>query len=271
MACMRCGHEAAAGVPLCAGCESPARLPAGPGRTHGPLIVLLTAGLVLAAAGAGAGVLLSRPGAGTAVAGRSPANAVPRPGGSAAAGSAARDTAPGARRDAAPGARRPAGRDTAQGARRPAGRDAAGRMRMVRAVTGGTGAGVAVAAGAAAQPGAASVDAFLGRYFAVINEHNYAGYLRLFGPGSGRSLSAAGFRGGYGSTRDSAETLTRISAARAGMVAATVTFTSRQAPAASPAHAACVRWRITIFLVRRGGGYVIGSPPAGYTAADRAC
>jgi hypothetical protein len=217
-------------VPRCAGCESPARLPAGPGRTHGPLIVLLTAGLVLAAAGAGAGVLLARPGAGTAVAGRSPAHAAPRPGGTAA-----------------------------------------GRMRMVRAVTGGTGAGVAVAAGAGAQPAAASVDAFLARYFAVINGHDYAGYLRLFGPGSGRSLSAAGFRAGYGSTRDSAETLTRISAAGHGMVAATVTFTSRQAPAASPAHAACVRWRITIFLVRRGGGYVIESPPAGYTAADRAC
>jgi hypothetical protein len=230
MACMRCGHEAAAGVPRCAGCESPARLPAGPGRTHGPLIVLLTAGLVLAAAGAGAGVLLARPGAGTAVTGRSPASDAPRPGGTAA-----------------------------------------GRMRMVRAVTGGTGPGVAVAAGAGAEPGAASVDAFLAGYFAVINEHDYAGYLRLFGPGSGRSLSAAGFRAGYGSTRDSAETLTRVSAAGRGTVAATVTFTSRQAPAASPAHAACVRWRITIFLVRRGSGYVIGSPPAGYTAADRAC
>jgi hypothetical protein len=230
MACMRCGREAAAGVPWCAGCEPPARLPAGPGRTHGPLIVLLTAGLVLAAAGAGAAVLLARPGAGTAVAGPSPATAAPRPGGTAA-----------------------------------------GRMRMVRAVTGGTGAGVAVAAGAGAQPAAASVDAFLAGYFAVINEHDYAGYLRLFGPGSGRSLSAAGFRAGYGSTRDSAETLTRISAAGSGLVAATVTFTSRQAPAASPAHVACVRWRITIFLVRRGGGYVIGSPPAGYTAADRAC
>jgi hypothetical protein len=124
---------------------------------------------------------------------------------------------------------------------------------------------------AGGRPGTAAVAAFLTGYFAAINRHDYGGYLRLFGPGSRRSLSAAGFRAGYGTTRDSAGTLTGITAAGRGELAATVTFTSRQAPAASPAHAACVRWRITIYLARRDGRYVIENPPAGYAAADRAC
>ena len=50
-----------------------------------------------------------------------------------------------------------------------------------------------------------------------------------------------------------------------------MTFTSRQAAADSPAHAACVRWQITIYLVRQDGRYVIGNPPPNYAAADRAC
>ena len=142
---------------------------------------------------------------------------------------------------------------------------------MLQAAAGRVAAGVAVTAGAGGRAGAAAVTAFLTGYFAAINRHDYGGYLRLFGPGSRRSLSAAGFRAGYGTTRDSAETLTGITAAGRGAVAATVTFTSRQAPAASPAHAACVRWRITIYLARRAGRYVIENPPAGYAAADRAC
>jgi hypothetical protein len=142
---------------------------------------------------------------------------------------------------------------------------------MFRTAAGDPGPGVAITAGARRRPRAAAVQAFLTGYFAVINRHDYSGYLRLFGPGSRRSLSAAGFRTGYGSTRDSSETLAGITAAGPGEVAATVTFTSRQAPAASAAHAACVRWRITIYLLRRDGRYVIGNPPAGYAAVDRAC
>jgi hypothetical protein len=32
-----------------------------------------------------------------------------------------------------------------------------------------------------------------------------------------------------------------------------------------------VRWRITIYLARRDGRFVIENPPPGYAAADRAC
>jgi hypothetical protein len=229
MACMRCGREAAAGAPRCADCPPAAALPPGRGQPRGSVIVLLTAGLVVAAAGTGAGVLLTRPQAATG---------------------------------------HPAAGQSADAARRPA---AASAGRMEQAAADGPRAGVVIMARARAQPAAAAVGAFLARYFAVINRHDYAGYLRLFGPGSRRSLSAARFRAGYGSTRDSAETLTRISAARPGVVAATVTFTSTQAPAASPAHAACVRWRITVFLLRQEQGYAISPPPPGYAAAERAC
>jgi hypothetical protein len=195
------------------------------GRPHGRRLVLVTAGLVLAAAAAG-GVVLAESGQGRGAAG--------------------------AERPAAAAARLPA---------------APGRMRR----TGAGHPGVAISAGARGRPAAVAVAAFLARYFAVINRHDYRGYLRLFGPGSGRSLSAAGFAAGYGTTRDFAATLSGITAAGPGEVAAAVTFTSRQAPAASPAHAACVRWRITIYLARRDGRYVIENPPAGYAAADRAC
>jgi hypothetical protein len=234
MACTRCGREAPAGAKLCPACAPAVTLP--PGRPHGRRLVLTTAALVMAA-GTGAGLLLAQP-----VAGHGPAGA-------------GRPSADAARLPAAPGAAGPGGR--------PAGR-------MLRAAAGHPAAGVAVTAGGRGA-GTAAVAAFLTGYFAAINRHDYGGYLRLSGPGSRRSLSAAGFRAGYGTTRDSAETLTGITTAGRGGVAATVTFTSRQAPAASPAHAACVRWRITIYLARRDGRYVIENPPAGYAAADRAC
>jgi hypothetical protein len=240
MACTRCGRAAPDSSRRCASCELTLALP--PVRTHGRRIAALTAAAVLAAAGAGAGVLLTRPGAGTGQGPDAPPSA-----------DAARLPAAGIA--AAPGR-------VSTGRGRPAGLVEASR---------GPGRPVALAAGLRGRPGAAGLDALVTRYFAAINRHDYRGYLRLFGPGSGRSLSAAGFRAGYGTTRDSAETLRGMTALGAGEVAATVTFTSRQAPSATPAHAACLRWRITIYLVRQGGQYVIGSPPAGYAAHDRAC
>jgi hypothetical protein len=202
MACTRCGRRAPAGAQLCPACELPRRRA---GRPHGRRLVLTTAALVLAA-GTGAGVLLAQP-----VAGHGPAGA-------------GRPSADAARLRAA----------AAGPGRRPA-------ARMLQATAGRPAAGMAVTAGAGGRARTAAVAAFLTGYFAAINRHDYGGYLRLFGPGSRRSLSAAGFRAGYGTTRDSAETLTGVGAAGHGEVAATVTFTSRQALASSPARAACVR------------------------------
>jgi hypothetical protein len=130
---------------------------------------------------------------------------------------------------------------------------------------------VGIASLAGAQPHAAAVDTFLGRYFMAINNHDYRAYLHLFGPESRGALSGAGFETGYGTTRDSAERLTELVATAPGQVAVTVTFTSHQSPAASSAHAGCLRWKITVYLVRQGGRYVIGNPPADYYAKDQPC
>jgi hypothetical protein len=105
----------------------------------------------------------------------------------------------------------------------------------------------------------------------AINDHDYRAYLHLFSPESRGALSGAGFQAGYGTTRDSAERLTELAATTPGRLAATVTFTSHQSPASSPAHAGCLRWNITVYLVRRGGRYVIGNPPADYYAKDQPC
>ncbi|HEY1641499.1 MAG TPA: hypothetical protein VGG35_12475 [Streptosporangiaceae bacterium] len=133
---------------------------------------------------------------------------------------------------------------------------------------------VRVAPAARRQPGARPVSRFLSRYFRAINHHDYPAYLRLFSPASRAALSQSSFLAGYGSTRDSAPRLVTLQAAGRRQLAATVTFTSRQDAAASPEHEGCLRWRITVYLIRRGGQherYFIGNPPAGYTARDHAC
>ena len=126
-------------------------------------------------------------------------------------------------------------------------------------------------ASAAAQPHAATVHAFLVRYFRAINDHDYPAYLRLFSRASRPGLSAAGFRSGFGTTRDSAATLRKLSAAGPGLVAATVTFASRQSPSSAPGHAACLHWRITVYLARTGHRFVVASPPDGYAAQHWSC
>jgi hypothetical protein len=133
------------------------------------------------------------------------------------------------------------------------------------------GPAVAIASAAAAAPHAAAVGAFLTRYFSVINRHDYRAYLRLFGPQSRRALSAAGFRTGYATTRDTKESLTGLTTSGPGQLAAAVTFTSRQDPGSSQEHAGCLHWSITLYLVRLGRRYVIGNPPDVYAATFRRC
>jgi hypothetical protein len=105
----------------------------------------------------------------------------------------------------------------------------------------------------------------------AINDHDYRAYLHLYSPETRRALSWARFQAGYGTTHDSAERLTELAATAPGQLAATVTFTSHQSPASSPPHAGCLRWNITVYLVRRGVRYVIGNPPADYYARDQPC
>ena len=54
-------------------------------------------------------------------------------------------------------------------------------------------------------------------------------------------------------------------------LAARVTFTSHQNPAASPDHAACDHWDITLFVRHRAGRYQIRRPQPGFPQSVRAC
>jgi len=115
---------------------------------------------------------------------------------------------------------------------------------------------------------AQQIAALLDSYFDAVNRHRYGGYSRLFEPQ--HRLTAGQFRTGYQSTHDSDAVLAGL-IARAHGLTATVTFQSHQTPAASPNHARCTDWRITLYLRRAGGAYLIGPPPAGYRASYHAC
>jgi hypothetical protein len=131
---------------------------------------------------------------------------------------------------------------------------------------------VGIAAGAVSEPHAQPVTEFLTRYFSAVNRHNYLAYRILLTPGIGARLTPRAFRSGYGTTADSAVTLRAVSViAAAGRLAATITFTSRQDPADSPAHSACTAWSIVLYLVPHRAGYLIGKPPPSYHAAFRGC
>ena len=116
-----------------------------------------------------------------------------------------------------------------------------------------------------------AVAAFLNRYFAAINAHDYAAYRRLFSAAVRSGLSPAAFSSGYGSTSDSAVTLTAISEKSHGRVRADVTFTSHQRAASSPDHAACTTWSISLFLTRQGDHFELATPPRDYSPAFRDC
>jgi len=136
---------------------------------------------------------------------------------------------------------------------------------------------LSVSPAAAAQPHATAVKRFLIRYFRAINDHDYAAYRLLFSTSLRGGLSAAAFSAGYGSSRDSQETLRSISSvpakgsAHGAEIEAVVTFVSHQTPDSSPTHSACTAWTIAIYLVRHGRTDEIVSPPAGYQAAFSGC
>lgn len=112
----------------------------------------------------------------------------------------------------------------------------------------------------------------LGQYFAVINAHDYQGYLALLSPQAQQGWTAAAFAGGFQATQDSGQTLTGISTAADGRTVAAVTFTSHQAPSASVNDSqSCTIWHILLFLEPACNGYLIGDPPPGYTASYAAC
>lgn len=130
---------------------------------------------------------------------------------------------------------------------------------------------VAVAPTVAGNPALGGVLAFLDRYFTAINTHDYQAYASLLDQQVLEQSSPAKFYSGDGSTTDSAATLNGISQTNSGEVAAAITFTSRQQPAASPDQSACDNWSITVYLVPQGSGYLLALPPPGYQASYTSC
>jgi hypothetical protein len=139
------------------------------------------------------------------------------------------------------------------------------------AVPSSPGTAVTVAAAAATDPAEPGVVALLGTYFAAINQHDYTEYQSVLDQQLQQGDSLSSFQSGYGTTTDSAETLTGISDTGSGQVAASVTFVSHQDPADSPSDSSCTDWGITLYLVSSGDGYVIGSPPSAYHASYQSC
>jgi hypothetical protein len=137
--------------------------------------------------------------------------------------------------------------------------------------TGATGVTVAVAAAVGHNAALPQVIVLLDRYFSAINQHDYAAYTRLLDPQALQRSPASAFYAGDGSTTDSRETLTGLADTSSGEMAAAVTFTSNQQPAASPDHSDCDAWSITLYLVSQGTGYLIALPPSGYQASFVSC
>lgn len=102
---------------------------------------------------------------------------------------------------------------------------------------------MSVAGDAAGRPHLAAVLTLLDSYFAAINRHDFPAYRRLFIPAIQHGLQH--FGAGYASIVDSAATLTGLTVTGPEGLAARVTFTGHQKPAASPNHAACDHWHIT--------------------------
>lgn len=109
-------------------------------------------------------------------------------------------------------------------------------------------------------------------YFTAINAHDYHAYVSLLGSQLASGVTPDSFANGFGSTRDSGETLTGISDEGSGYEAATVSFTSHQNPSQSVnGQDSCDEWTITLYLEPDGSGYLQVPAPSGYSSRHLAC
>jgi hypothetical protein len=115
------------------------------------------------------------------------------------------------------------------------------------------------------------VVAFLIRYFSAINDHDYQAFVSLLDAQESASWTPARFAAEFGTTQDSGITLTGIADRGGGSAAASVTFTSHQAPSDSPDGSSCDLWSIALYLLPADSSYVIEDPPPGYSARVVAC
>jgi hypothetical protein len=129
---------------------------------------------------------------------------------------------------------------------------------------------VSIAPGVTAGAARPQVETLLSHYFRGINTHSYAEYSSTLTPENLAKQPESEFNSGYSSTTDSGMTLTSLSDNGGGLTA-TVTFTSRQAPAQSVDRSACNAWTLNLYLVPQGSGYLIGPAPSGYQPTYSDC
>jgi hypothetical protein len=134
-----------------------------------------------------------------------------------------------------------------------------------------SGGPVPVMPSAAQQANAEEVAAFLGTYFAAINDRDYLAYIGLFEQSARPVRNAQQFASGFSTTTDSDPALVALAPTLTGGWAATVTFVSHQSAAASATDSSCTDWNLTLYLVPDGNSYLIGLPPAGYQPTHVAC
>lgn len=130
---------------------------------------------------------------------------------------------------------------------------------------------ISVAASAASSPHETAVLTFLAGYFTAINNHDFTAYQQLFSPELRTEESATTFSAGYGTTTDSAITLTSIGVIGSGELVAQVTFVSHQQAGSSPTNSACTSWTVSLYLLQQAGSYLLQQPPTGYQASYNAC
>jgi len=111
------------------------------------------------------------------------------------------------------------------------------------------------------------VEVVLTHYFLGINDHSYTEYASS----ETAPQSQASFDSGFATTTDSDMTLTSLTSAANGELAATVTFTSHQSPSGSIDNSACNNWTLTLNLAPHGAGYLITPPPSGYEPTYTDC
>jgi hypothetical protein len=129
---------------------------------------------------------------------------------------------------------------------------------------------VTIGPGAAARPDAARVATFMAGYFDAINQRDYQSYLAAFDEQARPDYSRQKFLAEFGTTTDTAPSLTALSTEGAGL-RATVTFTSHQSPAKSFTHTACTAWTLRLYLEASGTSYLIGQPPGSPRTTALAC
>jgi hypothetical protein len=131
---------------------------------------------------------------------------------------------------------------------------------------------VDVSSAAQSNPAEPQVLSWVESYFTAINAHDYHAYVSLLGSHLAADVTPDSFANGFGSTRDSAATLTGISDEGNGYEAATVSFTSHQNPSQSVnGQDSCDLWTITLYLEPDGSGYLQVPSPAGYSSSHQAC